>query len=109
MKKSLILAALLAVSAAVSAQNEAPQGPGKRHGFHGGNGCFGPQLTDEQKACVEEQGCPRPERVNGEKPDEEAMRAARKCRQKAFETCGIEMPGRPEGKGEGEAGPAQGN
>ena len=74
--------------------------------FAEGEGGFGKKfkmdLTDEQKACVEEQGCPKFEfkkgekGVKGEKP--EGMKEARECRKKAFETCGIEMPERPEGK-----------
>ena len=61
------------------------------------HGKFKMDLTDEQKACLEEQGCPKPEfKKEGEKPDKEARKESRECMKKAFETCGIERPERPE-------------
>ena len=101
-----MLIALLAVPFALHAEGEKPKGPkGPKGGFD-----FMEKLTDEQKACIEKQGCPkedRPDFKKGEKPekpkdmtDEEkaARKEARECRKKAFETCGIEMPERPEFK-----------
>ncbi|MDR2769961.1 MAG: hypothetical protein LBB08_00755 [Rickettsiales bacterium] len=105
MKKAMIAALLLALPAAASSADEQngprPEGGGK----HGG---FMMQLTEEQKACIENQGCPKREKKGHdgggkhEKPqmtDEEKaeMEADRECRKKAFETCGIQMPERPEG------------
>jgi hypothetical protein len=66
-------------------------------GGHKG-GKFKMDLTDEQKACLEEQGCPKPEfkKGEGEKPDKEVNKESRECMKKAFEKCGIERPERPD-------------
>jgi hypothetical protein len=63
---------------------------------------------------VEAQNCPKREKPDGEsrpgqKPEKKELteeekaagEAARECRKKAFEACGIQMPERPEGKPEG--------
>jgi len=47
-------------------------------------------LTDEQKACIAEQGCPKPD-IKKTK-DKDAMKEPRECIRKAFETCKIERP-----------------
>ena len=47
---------------------------------------FNMNLTDEQKTCLEAQGCPKGEK--GEKRSPEA----RECMKNAFATCGIEKP-----------------
>jgi hypothetical protein len=50
-----------------------------------------PRLTDEQRACLEEQGAQKPERDENGEPvplTEEQREAARA----AFEACGIEVP-----------------
>ena len=65
----------------------------------GGGKKFKMDLTDEQKACVEEQGCPKFEFKKGEKGEKpEGADEARECMKNAFETCGIKRPERPEGK-----------
>jgi hypothetical protein len=109
MKKVLFAAFLLALPVLANAEEA-------RDGFGGGKkGGFMGQMTEEQKACIERQGCPKSEKPNfekGEKPekgqrpemtDEQkaAMSAERECQQKAFETCGIQMPERPEGMPQG--------
>jgi hypothetical protein len=108
--RKLILAALIVAPFAAFA---APEDGEKPRGGPGGGG-FMQNLTDEQKACVEAANCPKTERKKGgpdgepqnrergEKPElteeEKAAREAeRECTKKAFESCGIEMPERPEG------------
>lgn len=83
-------------------------------------GGFMVQLTDEQKSCIEQQGCPKREikkqdggLKNGEKPqiseeDKAAMESERECQKKAFDACGIQMPERPEGMPQGGPGGGQG-
>lgn len=55
----------------------------------------GPRLTDEQKACLEEQGVTKPEpNENGERtPPTDEQRAAFRA---AAEACGIDLPDRPQ-------------
>jgi hypothetical protein len=112
MKKTILAALLLTLPMLANAANE-QRGPmnggmGKPHDFM-------ENLTDDQKACIQKQGCQMPDMKNdskkmgkpadGEKPqmpkmtdDEKAkMDANRECMDKAFKTCGIEMPARPEG------------
>ncbi|MDR2098741.1 MAG: hypothetical protein LBO78_01820 [Rickettsiales bacterium] len=104
MKKYLILAAFAVIAAAASAQDGADKKP------RGGRGGF-MELTDEQKSCIEQQDCPKLEMKEGEKPSKDAMEASRECQKKAFDTCGIQMPERPDHKGgskgkfEGKGGP----
>ena len=105
--KKYLLAVLMVMPIALYAEGESKGPKGPKGGFN-----FMEKLTDEQKACVEEQGCPkheRPDRKDGEKPekpkdmtDEEkaAMKESRECMKKAFETCGVEMP-----KKDGKKGP----
>ena len=64
-------------------------------GGPGGPGHRGPQLTDEQRACLEQAGVTKP--AEGQPPTEE-QRAAFEA---AAEQCGIDLPERPPG---GEAG-----
>ena len=60
-------------------------------GGAGGKKCDGkPQLTDEQKACLKKQGCPKPEFKKGEEVDKAAKEKFMKCKTKAFEACKIE-------------------
>jgi len=101
----------------------APNGGQGQGGFGGGRG---PNLTDEQNACVAAYGCPEMERPQGgqqgrpegqtgertqggepgqrpERPEmsaeqRAAMEAGQECRRAAFAACGIEMPERPEGQ-----------
>ena len=87
MKKYLLLAALAVISTGAVAEQD-----GKKKGG------FGDHLTEEQKKCIEEFNCPRPERNKGEKPSKEEMESGRECRKNAFESCGIQMPERPEGE-----------
>jgi hypothetical protein len=110
MKKALFAAFLLALPAMAGAKEARGQKP---EGFGGGkNGGFMEQLTEEQKSCIEKQGCPKREMKKpdgefkpGEKPQKKemsaeekaAMETERACQKKAFETCGIQMPERPEG------------
>jgi len=97
MKTKIILAALTIVAIAGAAHSDEGAGPaGKKFGG-GMMGGFMEKLTDEQKACIDEQGCPKIEfkKSDGEKPDKEAMKESRECMKKAFETCGVEMPERP--------------
>ncbi|MDR1071179.1 MAG: hypothetical protein LBL21_00865 [Rickettsiales bacterium] len=108
MKKLIMLAAFAAFGAAGYAADAIEPPAGGPRG--------GPMrnLTDEQKACVEKAGCPEMKKPGGEKPEtrergekparpemtaeeKEEMDAARECRKKAFEDCGVEMPERPEG------------
>jgi hypothetical protein len=99
--KKYMLIAMLAAPFALHAEGESggPKGP---------KGGFMPEMTDEQKACIEKQGCPKAERPDfkkGEKPkdmtDEEkaSMKESRECQKNAFEACGVEMPERTERKG----------
>ena len=60
-------------------------------------GKFMDTLTEEQKACIEQHGCPKIEFKKGEEKPE-GWEEARVCRNKAFEACGIEKPERPEGE-----------
>ncbi len=114
MKKAFIFALFAMIGTAAVAA------PGGMPGGHGGpGGDFMAQLTEEQKSCLElaQADCPKPQMPNGgekpakgqppahgEKPQmpqmtqeqKAEMAAARECRKKAFETCGIEMPARPE-------------
>jgi len=72
------------------------------HEHENGRERFNMNLTEEQRACVEAQNCPRPERQEGERP--ERTPEMRECMARAFETCGIERlerPDRPEGEREG--------
>lgn len=70
------------------------------------------QLTDEQKSCIESYGCKMPEKPTmdekkekpsvekpnkGERPEMSTeQKESMECMQKAMESCGIEMPERPE-------------
>ncbi|MDR1027538.1 MAG: hypothetical protein LBL46_03935 [Rickettsiales bacterium] len=101
--KKLSLFAMLAVIAG-GAFAEPPMGGGKGPGGKGGFG--GPEMTDEQKACVEAAACPKFEKPKfepGQKPEPgkkpemtEEMKAARECQKKAMESCGVKMPERPD-------------
>jgi hypothetical protein len=85
MMKKYILLALAAMPFALYAEGE---GGGKK---------FKMDLTDEQKTCLEEQGCPKFGFKKGEKGEKpEGADEARECMKKAFEACGIERPERPE-------------
>jgi len=64
-------------------------------GGPGGPGHRGPELTDEQRECIEGQGVEKP--AKGERPTDE-QRAAFEA---AATECGIDLPSRPQG---GEAG-----
>ncbi len=66
--------------------------PVRPAGGPGGNGPLA-DLTDEQKACLDEADLSRP----GEGATQEEREAARAALQAAAETCGIELPERPEG------------
>ncbi|MDR2268748.1 MAG: hypothetical protein LBD94_01020 [Rickettsiales bacterium] len=115
MKKIILAAFLLALPVVLSAADE-QRGP-RPDGTGGGKpGGFMEQLTEEQKACVEKQGCPkremkkpegevqegaRPERKEPTEEEKAEMEAERECRKKAFEICGIQMPERPEGMPKG--------
>lgn len=64
-----------------------------------GHGPRGPRLTDEQKACLEEQGIEKPATdENGKrvKPTEEQ----REQFEAAAQACGIDLPERPAGGGD---------
>src|SRR5512138_83747 len=114
MKKLTAFAAFAAISAVAFATEMAQPPMGDP------NGGFIQNLTDDQKACIEQSGCKMMEmkkpdgdfnmgsqktKQRGEKPqrqemtDEEKaeMDANRECMQKAFSDCGIEMPERPDG------------
>jgi hypothetical protein len=80
--------------AAFRAAAEACGLPG-RGGRFGPGGHRHPQLTDEQRACLEEQGIKRPEKpTDGERPSRptDEQRAAFR---KAAEACGITLPDKP--------------
>jgi hypothetical protein len=64
------------------------------HGRGGPGGHRGPALTDEQKACLEEQGIEKPAKDadgNRVKPTDEQKAAF----EAAAEACGIDLPERP--------------
>ena len=84
-----------AASPAIADEGADSVGGGRKMGMMMGG--FMEKLTDEQKECVEKQGCPKIEfkKSDGDKPDREAMKESRECMKKAFETCGVEMPERP--------------
>ena len=85
MKKFLILTAL-AVFAVPAFAEKKPGG-------------FMEKLTDEQRACIDAQGCPKIEfKKDDENPDKESMKEARECRKNAFEVCGIEKPEKKDGE-----------
>ncbi|MCL2748531.1 MAG: hypothetical protein FWE50_00460 [Alphaproteobacteria bacterium] len=106
MRKIFIMAFLLTLPVMANAE-AVPDGK-----FSGGKiGSFMEQLTDEQKACLAEQDCPKSgmkmkksgeELKSGQLPDKRelteeekaAREASRECMKKAFETCGIQMPER---------------
>ncbi len=125
--KIFSLTALFAIitTAAIAAPQGMPGGnPGGR-GIPGGMDMMA-NLTDAQRACIEQQNCPQVQMPNmGEKPEmgnmpaagekkqmpqmgerpqmpemtdelRAEMQAAQECQRKAFETCGIEMPAMPE-------------
>lgn len=60
-----------------------------------------PQLTDEQKQCLEDAGVSKP--AEGQRPTDEQREAFRA----AAEKCGIELPAHPGGQGasQGEGAP----
>lgn len=58
---------------------------------HNGGPRQRPELTDEQKACLEENGATKP--AEGQKPTDEQREAFKA----AAEKCGIELPARGEG------------
>jgi len=91
--KMLVAGALLILPLMANAAD----GQGGPKGDKGDKGGFMMQLTDEQKACLDAQNCPKPDMQKGDKKemtaeDKAAMQAARDCRKKAFETCGIQVP-----------------
>jgi len=47
-------------------------------------------LTGEQRACIAEQGCPKPELKKSK--DNDDLKESRECIRKAFKTCKIERP-----------------
>lgn len=67
-------------------------------GGPGGPGHRGPQLTDEQRECIEGQGVEKP--AKGERPTDE-QRAAFEA---AADACGIDLPDRPTDGGAGQDG-----
>jgi len=85
MRKYLILAAFVAVSTGAYAEGGFDKTGKKKGGFLD-------NLTEEQRECVKDYGCPKPERKEGEKLSKEEMESFRECHKKAFESCGIEMP-----------------
>lgn len=124
MKNHLIIASVLATLstgalAADVVQRQMPNGAPQ-----GGRGDMMQNLTDEQRACIEQFGCEmpgkpdaqgaRPEGMpdggrpepgtrpeNGERPEmTDEQKSNMECMQKAMESCGIEMPARPERKPE---------
>ena len=95
MKKSLILAALIAI--ATTASYAKFDGDKK---FDRGDK-FMENLTEAQRECVKDQNCPKPDFKKGEKMDKEAAKESRECMKKAFEACGLEMPEKPKGEGKG--------
>jgi hypothetical protein len=113
MKKALIAALLLALPVMANAADGQPGFGGERKGG------FKEQLTDEQRACLEAQNCPKremkkpedglqpgqkPERKEQTAEEKSAREAERECQKKAFETCGIQMPKHPEGMPRGNKG-----
>ena len=52
-----------------------------------------PRLTDEQKACLADQGCPKPARLEDGTKDPVAKAAFKECKADAFKACGIEKKG----------------
>ena len=105
MKKLMMIAVLAGVATASFAE-------GGNGGKGGGNG-FMKNLTDEQKACLDAQNCPKTEKPQfekgpkpdgkktekGSKPEMTAeQKAERECMKKAMETCGIEKPERNDEK-----------
>ena len=89
--KISILLALLVMPTILFAESERRRG--------GGGGSFGEHLTAEQRACMEDHGCPS---MQGRENMSDAERAAaRECRTAAMEACGIERPERRERGGRG--------
>ena len=82
------LVAAVGVTAAVTISASASEGSGSGSGT-GPRGRAVAQLTDEQKACMQAAGITKPEGV----PTEEQRAAIRA----AAESCGIELPVRPNG------------
>jgi len=74
MKKYLILAALAMISTGAIANER---------GNHMN------RLTEQQRACVEDYGCPRPDRKHASR---EEMKHARECHERVMKSCGIEIP-----------------
>ncbi len=87
MSTALVGALAPAAFAQESDTSEAPAAEGRRRPR-------GPQLTDEQKSCLEEQGIEKPAAgENGERvPPTDEQRAAFRA---AAETCGITLPDAP--------------
>ncbi|MCL2331515.1 MAG: hypothetical protein FWC61_03150 [Proteobacteria bacterium] len=88
MKKSLILIALAIISTAASAEGPAPA---PHAGGKNGNRVL-VLLTDDQKQCIDQQNCIKPDFKPGAKPDETRIKTYRDCMMKAFDTCGVKVP-----------------
>ncbi|MGQ0465304.1 MAG: hypothetical protein ACT4QG_08275 [Sporichthyaceae bacterium] len=87
------------------------RGPGGPGGFGGHGGRMhrrGPQLTDEQRSCLQKEGFGKPEFKPGERPKERPSREEMAQQRSQFEAaatkCGVTMPERrgpsgPDGPG----------
>lgn len=114
MKNKILLTSIctmLSFGAFAEDMPQPPMGGPNGGGPRGGIGMI-QQLTDEQKSCIEAYGCKMPEKPamdeqkekpsderpdNGERPEMSAeQQESMECMQKAMESCGIEMPERPE-------------
>ena len=83
MKKILMLTALVAITAACAKETQTTHHQ-KREGIA--------PLTEAQRKCVKNYGCPVFEKTECAKVNKESKRAIRACKRKAYEHCGLEMP-----------------
>ena len=108
--KKLILASICSIFTFGAFADDMPQPPMGGPNDHSPHGDIMANLTDEQKSCIETYGCPKMERParpeNGEKPEPgtrpemtEEQKTAMECMRKAMESCGVQMPTRPDHPG----------
>ena len=88
MRKYFILAALVAITTTAVA-NE---------GTKANKTSWRANLTEQQKSCIENHGCPQFSKEERKNKTEAELSAGRECKMKAFEACGVQRPERKDGE-----------